>query len=77
MENSDGSDLLLGAPARDACAGDTQGRAHASERPPRPAQNMRRRRLPCHCRFKRKLSLDLGRGGRRPPARPSRDPVTS
>lgn len=35
MENSeDGSDLLLGAPARDACAGDTQGRAHASERPP-------------------------------------------
>lgn len=37
MENSeDGSDLLLGAPARDACAGDTQGRAHASERPPPP-----------------------------------------
>lgn len=37
MENSeDGSDLLLGAPARDACAGDTQGRVHASERLPPP-----------------------------------------
>lgn len=37
MENSeDGSDLLLGAPARDACAGDTQGRTHASERLPHP-----------------------------------------
>lgn len=40
MENSeDGSDLLLGAPARDACAGDTQGRAHASERPSPPPEH--------------------------------------
>lgn len=51
-EQQGGSVLLLGAPARDACAGDTQGRAHASER---PARERTRWLLPRRCRFEKQL----------------------